>query len=109
MLKVGSPLTVSLPHPAFDIIEDDIPDQPPTVRRSYFDQAPMVQVIDGTEVTTYHHTAAELYTALARASYRVNTVLEPEPTSSGPRSVHWREASRWVPRTLIMRARKEGG
>jgi hypothetical protein len=43
-----------------------------------------------------------------RASYRVDVILEPEPTTAGPRSHHWRDTFRYVPRTLIIRARKEG-
>jgi hypothetical protein len=35
-------------------------------------------------------------------------VLEPEPIPDGYRSSHWRDAYAWVPRTLIMRARKQG-
>jgi hypothetical protein len=46
--------------------------------------------------------------ALVRASYRVDVMLEPEPTAGGPRSMHWHESFQWVPRTLIVRARKEG-
>ncbi len=108
VLKVGSPLVVSLPHPAYDLIDEDS-DAPLAVRRSYFDQSPIVHLVDGVEVTRHHHTIAELHTALVRSSYRVDTILEPEPTSAGPRSAHWREAFRWVPRTLLVRARKEGG
>jgi len=109
VLKVASPLIVSLPHPSYDMIDDADPGQAPTVRRSYFDQSPMTEVTGGVEVTTYHHTIAEVHTALMRAGYRVDAILEPEPTPSGPRSAHWREAFRWVPHTLVVRARKEGG
>jgi hypothetical protein len=45
---------------------------------------------------------------LYRAGYRVDLMLEPEPLASGPRSQHWRETFTYVPRTLIIRARKEG-
>ena len=45
--------------------------------------------------------------SLHRAGYRVDMVLEPEPAAQGPRSQHWRDAFRYVPRTLIVRARKE--
>ncbi len=39
---------------------------------------------------------------------RVDALLESEPLASGPRSQHWREPFRFVPRTLIIRARKQG-
>ena len=63
---------------------------------------------DGIAFTDYHHTIADLYMSLVRASYRVDLMMEPEPTPSGPRSPFWREPFTKVPRTLIVRARKEG-
>ena len=55
-----------------------------------------------------HHTFAELYMGLARASYKVDLIVEPEPLAGGPRSHAWRETYHYLPRTLIVRARKEG-
>ena len=34
--------------------------------------------------------------------------FEPSPASGGPRSGEWRDTFKYVPRTLIIRARKEG-
>ncbi|MBW3667660.1 MAG: class I SAM-dependent methyltransferase [Actinobacteria bacterium] len=107
VLKVGAPLVFSLPHPAYDMIDDDA-DQPLLVRRSYFDHSPIDYEWNGIQFTDYHHTVSDLYMGLVRASYRVDTILEPAPTHTGPRSQHWRETFRYVPRTLIVRARKEG-
>ena len=107
VLKEDGPLVFSLPHPAYDMIDDDS-DQPLLIRRSYFDRSPIDYTWNGIEFTDYHHTFEDLFTALLRSGYRVDTVLEPEPTTSGPRSQHWRETFRTVPRTLIVRARKEG-
>ena len=45
---------------------------------------------------------------LTRNNFRVDVLIEPESTGDAPLSGHWREAFLWVPRTLIMRARKEG-
>jgi ubiquinone/menaquinone biosynthesis C-methylase UbiE len=107
VLKVGAPLVFSLPHPAYDLIDDDS-EQPLLVRRSYFDRSPIDYEHNGIAFTDYHHTIGDLYTSLVRASYRVDTILEPEPVHGGPRSQHWRDAFRMIPRTLIVRARKEG-
>ena len=107
VLKVGAPLVFSLPHPAYDMIDDDS-DQPLLIRRSYFDASPIEYEHDGIRFTDYRHTFADLYSGLVRASYKVDTILEPEPSPHGPRSSFWREAFRYVPRTLIVRARKEG-
>lgn len=107
VLRVGAPLVFSLPHPAYTLIDDDA-EQPLLVRRSYFDRSPITRDRHGMVFTEYHHSFADLYMGLARASYRVDTVLEPEPLANGPRSAHWREASRYIPRTIIIKARKEG-
>jgi SAM-dependent methyltransferase len=107
VLKVGAPLVFSLPHPAYDMIDDDS-DHPLLVRRSYFDRSPIDYEWNGIAFTDYHHTIGDLFAGLHRARYRIDTVLEPEPLPSGPRSQHWRETYRYVPRTLIVRARKEG-
>jgi SAM-dependent methyltransferase len=107
VLKVGAPLVFSLPHPAYDMIDDES-DQPLLVRRSYFDREPIDYTWSGINFTDYHHTFADLYTGLVRASYRVDLVLEPQPNAGVPRSSAWRDAFSMVPRTLIIRARKEG-
>jgi SAM-dependent methyltransferase len=108
VLKQGAPLVFSLPHPAYDMIDDDDAQSPLLVRRSYFDRSPIDYEWNGIKFTDYHHTISDLYMGLSRNGYRVDVMIEPEPTSSGPRSVFWREAFRYVPRTLIIRARKEG-
>jgi SAM-dependent methyltransferase len=107
VLKVGSPLVFSLRHPAYAVLDDRSAD-PVKVARSYFDAQP-VQVRTG-EATflEYPHTFAEIFTGLSRASYRVDSVVEPEPRPSGPRTPLWRDAMRQLPPTLIIRARKEG-
>jgi ubiquinone/menaquinone biosynthesis C-methylase UbiE len=107
VLKVGTPLVFSLPHPAWLLIDDSSAD-PVTVSRSYFDRSPERFDWAGVEFTAYHHSFADLYMGLARASYRVDLVLEPEPVPSAPRSWFWSDAMDWVPRTLIVRARNEG-
>jgi hypothetical protein len=107
VLKVGAPLVFSLPHPASTLIDDDA-DEPLLIRRSYFDGSPILDTRDGIEFTTYHHSFSAIYTALTRASYRVDLILEPEPRPGVPRSWWWRDTFTMVPRTLIIRARKEG-
>jgi SAM-dependent methyltransferase len=107
VLRIGAPLVFSLPHPAYDMIDDDA-EEPLLVRRSYFDRSPIDYERDGTAFTHYHHTISDIYSSLVRSSYRVDSILEPEPSREGPRSQDWRETFRWVPRTLIVRARKEG-
>jgi SAM-dependent methyltransferase len=107
VLKVGAPLVFSLPHPAYDMIDDDST-EPLLVRRSYFDRSPIDYEYNGIGFTDYHHTIADLYMSLVRTSYRVDLMMEPEPNAAGPRSPFWRAPFTSVPRTLIVRARKEG-
>ncbi|HET9078848.1 MAG TPA: class I SAM-dependent methyltransferase [Acidimicrobiales bacterium] len=106
VLKVGAPLVFSLPHPAWAMVDEG--SRPVTVNRSYFDRRPVRYEWGGVDFTAFHHTFADLYMGLARASYKVDLVLEPEPIPGAPRSWAWRDSMEWVPRTLIVRARKEG-
>jgi len=87
-----------MPHPAFAMIGADDPER--RVHRSYWDTARI-----GDDVP---RTISALFTGLGRANFRVDTVLEPQPAASGPRSTGWVEAMRYVPATLIIRARKQG-
>jgi ubiquinone/menaquinone biosynthesis C-methylase UbiE len=107
VLKVGAPFVFSLPHPAYAMVADDSA-TPLVLGRSYFDGGAATYPWGDQEFTSYHRTISELFTALVRASYRVDTLLEPPPLPGGPRSWWWRPAFPIVPRTLIIRARKEG-
>jgi SAM-dependent methyltransferase len=107
VLRPEAPLVFSLPHPAYDMIDDDA-DPPLLIRRSYFDRSPIDYEWNGIPFTDYRHTVADLFASLTRANFRVDTLLEPEPRAQGPRSQHWRETFTHVPRTLIIRARKQG-
>jgi len=107
VLKQNAPLVFSLPHPSYDMIDDEA-EPALLVRRPYFDRAPIDYEWNGIAFTDYHHTISDLFMGLVRSGYRVDTILEPEPTATGPRSMFWRETFRYVPRTLVMRARKEG-
>jgi hypothetical protein len=89
---------LSLPHPSFALIDADDPDR--RVRRSYWDRAQ----VGGDQPRTI----AELFTSLARANFRIDAVVEPEPATGEPRSSAWAESMAWVPSTLIIRARKQG-
>jgi ubiquinone/menaquinone biosynthesis C-methylase UbiE len=77
VLKVGSSLVFSLPHPAWVMIDDG--SQATSAARSYFDPAPVAGVWGGVACDTYPHTFSSLYMGLIRASYRVDLILEPEP------------------------------
>lgn len=71
------------------------------VRRSYFDPGPATVVHEGEQLTVWPRTIAAIYSALHRAGFRVDVLLEPEP-------VHSADPGPAVPDTLVWRARKEG-
>jgi SAM-dependent methyltransferase len=105
VLRPEMPLVLSLPHPAFALADPDDPTR--TVRRSYWDSAP-ISADEDRGVTDVPRTLSALFTSLGRANFRVDTVLEPEPTPRGPRSRRWTDLMTLVPATLIIRARKLG-
>ena len=107
VLKPEHPVVFSLPHPAYDMIDDDA-EPALLIRRSYFDRTPIEYERDGVRFTDYRHTISDLFASLTRANFRVDTILEPEPLPDLPHSQHWRPTYTHVPRTLIMRARKQG-
>jgi SAM-dependent methyltransferase len=105
VLRPEMAFVVSLPHPAFAVIDPDDPDR--RVRRSYWDPAPIEA--DGPDrPPDVPRTISGLFASLARANFRVDTLLEPEPPLRGPRSSRWTDAMRLLPATLIVRARKLG-
>jgi SAM-dependent methyltransferase len=107
VLHQEAPLVFSLPHPAFSMI-DPGGDEPLRIRRSYWDPTPRPWESGGHEGADHAHTITDLFTNLARTNFRVDTLLEPEPPGSGHRSAVWSETMRWVPSTLLIRARKQG-
>jgi SAM-dependent methyltransferase len=107
VLKVGAPLVFTVRHPAYALIDDDA-EQPLLIRRAYFDRSPLVSIRAGATFSEHHHPFADLAMGLARSSYRIEAIIEPEPRAGGPRSHLWRETFRYVPRTMIFKARKEG-
>jgi len=107
VLKVSAPLVFSVPHPTYALLNDTLR-EPLQIRRSYFDKSPIEIERNGIVLTEYHHTVADIYMGLARSSYKVDLLIEPEPIPDGQRSSEWSPAYLSVPRTLIVRARKEG-
>ena len=106
VLKPEAPLVISIPHPTYLAVSAGI--QPPVFRRSYFDRTPIGWQSGQLAGVDIPYTMGDLFTSLSRANFRVDTVLEPEPTAESSRSRHWNETMRWVPSTLILRARKQG-
>lgn len=106
VLRQEHPLVMSLPHPAFAVIDADDPER--RVTRSYWDTAP-ITAADAEGPADVPRTLSALFTSLGRANFRVDTLLEPEPDPvGGHHSPQWTEAMSYLPATLIVRARKQG-
>ena len=102
VLRTGSALVCSLPHPAALMLDDQEPG-PPRVVRAYADSAP--RTIGGQRI--HPRTISEVFSSFARANFRVDTVLEPPVRHDEPSSF-WTETMTLVPATLVVRGRKDG-
>jgi SAM-dependent methyltransferase len=107
VLRPGAAFVFSLDHPMALVLgrEGAAPGALPLgsleVRRSYFDPVAVDVVHDDERVKVFPRTVADTFSALHRAGYRVDVVLEPEPTQSS-------DPGPSIPSTIIWRARKEG-
>ena len=106
VLRPDTHLVFSLPHPAFALI-DPASNDPMRIRRRYWDTDPREYEVDGVAGADHPHTVTAVFTQLQRSNFRVDTLLEPEPSQSPPSRYH-SEIMTWVPATLIVRAQKEG-
>ncbi|MBK9179936.1 MAG: class I SAM-dependent methyltransferase [Acidimicrobiales bacterium] len=106
VLKPEAPFVFSVPHPVRHCFDEAL-EPAPLLRRSYFDRAPIDWSWHGVPLTDHRRTVSDIFTGLVRANFRVDTLLEPEPSGMPP--AFWASAlDGWVPRTLILRARKVG-
>lgn len=107
VLSPELPLVFSIPHPAFAMVDPEAAD-PLRISRSYFDRSTRPYSTSDGNGSDHPRTLGDIFVGLSRANFRVDTVLEPEPSSEGVHSRYWSVAMHWVPSTLIVRARKEG-
>lgn len=107
VLKPEAPLVMSVPHPAFNLLDPKASD-PLRVARAYDDSSPVEWELNGEEIVDYPRTFSTLFTTLARANFRVDQVIEPTANPSAAREDSYADAMRLVPATLVLRARKQG-
>jgi SAM-dependent methyltransferase len=107
VLRHGAGFVFSLPHPFALGTENEPPPDGALplgrtyLARSYFDTSPIDVGTDGESRLVTSHTLSEVFTGLTRAAFRVDTLLEPEPTRApGGRAL--------LPAVVVWRARKEG-
>ena len=93
VLKPNGAFVFSYAHPMSLCV-----DASGVVTRSYFDPGP-IDLERGEESVRIHvRDVGEVFTELGRAGFRVDTILEPKPSTPGAR----------VPDSIVWRARKEG-
>jgi SAM-dependent methyltransferase len=102
VLRTGSALVCSLPHPAFLMLDDTEPG-PPRVRHPYADNGSRPVGDD----RVHPRTVAEVFSSFGRANFRVDALLEP-PVEHDLPSPFWTETMSLVPATLVVRGRKDG-
>jgi SAM-dependent methyltransferase len=106
VLRSDRPFVFSLPHPAF-VMLDPVGGEP-VLRRSWWDTSPVPwSVADTRNEPDRVISLSGLFASLNRAGFVVDTLLEPQAdrTTAGDA---WSDVMRWVPPTLIVRARKQG-
>lgn len=102
VLRTGSALVSSFPHPAHLMLDDREPG-PPRVVRAYADTS--TRAVGDARV--HPRTIADIVTSFGRANFRVDALLEP-PVDHDEASPFWTETMTLVPTTLIVRGRKDG-
>jgi ubiquinone/menaquinone biosynthesis C-methylase UbiE len=107
VLRPECPLVFAVPHPAFCMLDPAAPD-PLKLTRTYWDATPRPWETGQTSGYDHPRTISDLFTSLARASFRIDTMIEPEPAPDSVHSPYWSTTMAWVPATLVVRARKEG-
>jgi len=107
VLRAGAAFVFSHDHPMRLAVgrEDHEPGGLPLgfleVRRSYFDQSPIVTTRHDEPLQVWPRTIADVFSALHRAGYRVDVLLEPEMLRSS-------DPGPATPTAVLWRARKEG-
>jgi len=107
VLKPQAPFVCSFPHPAFAMFDPTAAD-PLRVAHPYDQSAPLTWDLGPDVVTDHPRTVGELFTALNRASFLVDQLLEPTAPARGSRSGGFADAMTSVPATLVLRGRKQG-
>jgi ubiquinone/menaquinone biosynthesis C-methylase UbiE len=93
VLRPNAPFVFSHEHPMALCIGPS-----GAVTHSYFDSGPVTVEHNGSSTPVFLRNVSDIFTELARAGFRVDTLLEPRPA----------RPSELLPATIVWRARKEG-
>lgn len=106
VLREEHPFVFSLPHPAFNMLDPG--ESTPRLRRTWWDPSPVTWSTPEEGGQPDHpRTLSALFTSLSRANFRIDALAEPRADEVAA-GASWCEALRWVPPTLVLRARKQG-
>ncbi len=105
VLRTDRPFVFSVPHPAFVML--DPAGGEPVLRRAWWDTSPVTWSAGAGDEPDRPVTLGTLFSALGRAGFAVDSVLEP-PADRASAGEAWSDAMRWVPPSLVVRARKLG-
>lgn len=108
VLRSESPFLITIPHPLSWMTQVES-DGAMRMVRTAFDTEPVRWRAGTSEGVTQPHRITDLFIALNRANFRVDTLLEPRPVRPGPDgSPTWSAQAEWVPTTAVIRGRKQG-
>lgn len=105
VLRTEAPLLISLPHPLELMSEFDTSNNTVRLTRSAFDETPIAGSESGTPLQP--HRITDVFTALSRSNFRVDTLLEPPVVSTDAASTA-DPLHHWIPATVVLRGRKQG-
>jgi SAM-dependent methyltransferase len=108
VLRSEAPIVFSLPHPVGSLFDDTSGRL--DLRRRYGQTQPVGWAVGEISGVDHGHTVEAVVTALGRAGFRVDILLEPlaTPTQERTANVYWRPLMEQLPTALILRARKRG-
>jgi SAM-dependent methyltransferase len=105
VLRTERAFVFSVPHPAISMLDPTAGE--PVLRRAWWDTSPVSWPGEKSGQPDRPVTLSSLVTALGRAGFGVDSVIEPQAERAAAGDT-WTDAMRWVPPTLIVRARKLG-
>ncbi len=108
VLRSESALLVTIPHPMSWMTQVEA-DGAVRMVRTAFDNSPVRWQVGDTDGVVRPHKISDVFIAMNRAGFRVDTLLEPRPVRPGPSgSPTWSAQAEWVPTTAVIRGRKQG-
>lgn len=107
VLKPEAAFVLSLPHPAFTML-DPRGEDPLRVTRPYDYPQSLAWQLGDEDVLDYPRTIGDVFTTLWRSSFGVDHLLELTATQVGHPGESTADLARVVPSTLLIRARKQG-